>query len=204
MWANSFIWSLQVRMLAHERRTSVRVCVRYWWGQGVCMCQHNVGLLISHLTALVHRQRCHVAEQIPALMDECSFPPTQRAPLLPLQRFLRRISLHTHFLKNLSVPRSVLCFSKDVAIPMLVLVGIIINPYKPAGPVLMCHLWEAWTLRPNWRSQLDSWWMSISFLFLVSVCSVLYSWHFFCRASLLSLCKDFLQVLQLPHTHLIT
>lgn len=54
----------------------------------------RVGLLVSYPAALVHQQGCHVAEQIPALMDECNLLPTQ---LLARQKVLRKIPLHGHF-----------------------------------------------------------------------------------------------------------
>lgn len=54
----------------------------------------RVGLLVSHPAALVHQQRCHVAEQIPAPMDECNLLPTQ---LLARQKVLRKIPPHSHF-----------------------------------------------------------------------------------------------------------
>lgn len=57
----------------------------------------SVALLVSHPAALVHQQRCHVAEQIPALMDESNLLPTQRALLLALQKVLRKIPLHSQF-----------------------------------------------------------------------------------------------------------
>lgn len=54
----------------------------------------RVGLLLSHPAALVHQQRCHVAEQIPALIDERNLLPTQ---LLARQKVLRKIPPHSHF-----------------------------------------------------------------------------------------------------------
>lgn len=94
----------------------------------------SVGLLISHPAALVHQKRCHVAEQIPALMDESNLLPTQRALLLlPLQKVLRKIPLHSQFLKKKQMlfmfamlHTQGLCFSET---SLLGLDGIVQNHY---------------------------------------------------------------------------
>lgn len=85
----------------------------------------SVGLLISHPpAALVHQQRCHVAEQIPCLMDECVLLPTRRPPLLASHKFLRRIF---PFLKPILFIFALLhardlCLSEDITTPVLGLV----------------------------------------------------------------------------------
>lgn len=49
----------------------------------------SVGLLISHPS---RQQRCHVAEQIPALMGDSNLLPTLRAPLLAFAEGPQQIS----------------------------------------------------------------------------------------------------------------
>lgn len=68
----------------------------------------SVGVLISHPAALEHQQRCHVAEQTPALMDESNLLPTQTALLLALQKVLRKVPLHSQFYSFV-----VFCFLTD-------------------------------------------------------------------------------------------
>lgn len=71
----------------------------------------SAGLRISHPAALVHQQRCHVAEQIPALMDESNLLPTQRALLLALQKVLRNIPLHSQFYSVFQTNPLYVCFA---------------------------------------------------------------------------------------------
>lgn len=87
----------------------------------------RVGLLVSYPAALVHRQGCHVAEQIPALMDECNLLPTQ---LLARQKVLGKIPLHGHFysLKNTT---NTVYFCSDAHTHR---VGVFLKTESPAWP----------------------------------------------------------------------
>lgn len=158
----------------------------------------SAGPLISHPS---HQQRCHVAEQIPALMDESNLLPTQRALLLALQKVLRNIPLRSRFYSSFFQTNTVyLCFAALTGtVFFLQTEQSSAQPwwkYKESLLVMQKQsLNSSWTLFPNWRSWLEWWWLCLSFfLFIVS------EWCFSSVQRCLCAIKGFPQVLQLPGT----
>lgn len=157
----------------------------------------HVDLLVSHPAALVHQQRCHVAEWISALMDESNLLPTQIALLLAWQKVLRKVPLHSHFYSVLKNNVYVCSAAHTASVFFWRLNDLCAWPWNSESLLITQerNLISSPTSVSNWRSRLDWWCLRLSFfLFLVSECCFMNVQCFLCAI------KDFPQVLHLPHT----